>query len=120
MCRIFAAIPPEAFASETRSIRLGKHATSIRLEAAFWVILEEIAASQQMTLPKFLTTLQDEVLEAGGQDHNFASLLRCTCLTYVTHLRGHGETGQSFCAMACCPIVAEAAALRSKSSHSSM
>jgi predicted DNA-binding ribbon-helix-helix protein len=100
MCRIFAALPPETFASETRSVRLGGHATSIRLEAAFWATLEEIAATQGVSLPKFLTKLHDEVLDAGGQDHNFASLLRCACLTYVTQVKGRAEAERALRASA--------------------
>ena len=91
MCRIFAAQPPEAYAFETRSVRLGGHVTSVRLEAAFWAILEEIAETQGVTVPKFLTTLHDEVVHAGGQGQNFASLLRCACLTYATQVKGHAE-----------------------------
>jgi predicted DNA-binding ribbon-helix-helix protein len=100
MCRIFARLQPEAYASETRSVRLGGHATSIRLEASFWAILEEIAGTQGVSLPKFLTKLHDEVLDAGGQGHNFASLLRCACLTYVTQVRGRMEEEQAFRAAA--------------------
>jgi predicted DNA-binding ribbon-helix-helix protein len=88
MCGIFAARSPETYAYQTRSIRLGGHSTSIRLEAAFWTILEEIAAAESLSLPKFLTTLHDEVLEFRGETGNFASLLRCACLTYVGELRG--------------------------------
>lgn len=126
MCRIFAALPPEAFASETRSVRLGGHATSIRLEAAFWAILEEIAASQCVSLPKFLTRLHDEILDAGGQGHNFASLLRCACLTYVGQIRGQGEAEQALRASAkrdfvtSGPAFAEIEAHRAKASISSM
>lgn len=92
MCRIFASQPPETYASETRSIRLGGHVTSVRLEAAFWSILEEIAEVQGLTVPKFLTLLHDEVLDSGVQGHNFASLLRCACLTYVTQVKGRAES----------------------------
>jgi predicted DNA-binding ribbon-helix-helix protein len=91
MCRIFAAQPPEAYASETRSVRLGGHVTSVRLEAAFWTILEEIAESQSVTVPKFLTKLHDEVLHSGAKGQNFASLLRCACLTYVTQVKGNAD-----------------------------
>lgn len=91
MCRIFASQPPQAYASETRSVRLGGHVTSVRLEAAFWAILEEIAEAQGVTVPKFLTKLHDEVLDMGVQGHNFASLLRCACLTYVTQVKGQAE-----------------------------
>jgi predicted DNA-binding ribbon-helix-helix protein len=95
MCRIFAAQSPETYAHQTRSIRLGGHSTSIRLEAAFWIILEEIAAGESLSLPKFLTTLHDEVLELGGETRNFTSLLRCVCLTYVGQLRGERTGGKS-------------------------
>ncbi len=88
MCQIFAGQRPESYAYQTRSVRLGGHATSIRLEHAFWTILEEIAHTQNMALPRFLTTLHDEVLELSGDTHNFTSLLRCACLTYVGTIRG--------------------------------
>lgn len=88
MCQIFAGQSPENYASQTRSVRLGGHVTSIRLEKAFWDILEEVAAAQDMPLSKFLTTLHDEVLEISGTTGNFASLLRCACLTYVGEVRG--------------------------------
>jgi predicted DNA-binding ribbon-helix-helix protein len=91
MCRIFAGQSPEAYSYQTRSVRLGGHSTSIRLEAAFWSILEEIATAESMSLPKFLTTLHDEVLEFRGEAANFTSLLRCACLTYVAQLRPRPE-----------------------------
>jgi predicted DNA-binding ribbon-helix-helix protein len=87
MCRVFANQPIASYEPETRSIRLGGHATSIRLERVFWEILDEIAARQGVTLPRFLNTLHDEVLEIHGACHNFASLLRCTCLKYASEIR---------------------------------
>ncbi len=89
MCRVFANQPLASYEPETRSIRLGGHATSIRLERSFWEILEEIAARQGVTLPRFLNTLHDEVLEIHGACQNFASLLRCTCLKYASEIRDH-------------------------------
>jgi predicted DNA-binding ribbon-helix-helix protein len=83
MCRIFAELNPELYAYQTRSVRLGAHSTSVRLEAAFWTVLEEVAAEQGMTLGRFLTKLHDEVLEFRGEVRNFSSLLRCACLTYA-------------------------------------
>jgi predicted DNA-binding ribbon-helix-helix protein len=91
MCRIFAGQSPDAYSYQTRSIRLGGHSTSIRLEAAFWTILEEIAAAEHVSLAKFLTTLHDEVLAFRGETANFTSLLRCACLTYVGQLRSRPE-----------------------------
>lgn len=87
MCRIFSRMDPRSYATETRSVRLAGHVTSIRLETAFWEVLEEIAADQGMTLGRFLTVLHDEVLEEHGDVTNFTSLLRCACLTFVGSIR---------------------------------
>jgi predicted DNA-binding ribbon-helix-helix protein len=89
MCQIFAGQSPERYSSEARSVRLGGHVTSIRLETAYWEILEEVSKAQNMTLGKFLTTLHDEVLDLRGEVQNFTSLLRCACLTYVEEVRGN-------------------------------
>ena len=94
MCRVFANQPVQSYEPETRSIRLGGHATSIRLERAFWDILEEIAARQCIGLPKFLNTLHNEVLELHGECPNFASLVRCSCLKYVSERR-EGEDAKA-------------------------
>ena len=48
---------------------------------SFWDTLEEIAAKEEMSLAKFLTTLHNEVLDDHGKVNNFASLLRRSCLT---------------------------------------
>ena len=84
MCRIFAHQPPELYAYQTRSIRIGGHGTSIRLETVFWDILEEIAAKEGSSVAKFVTTLHNEALAHHGEIHNVASLLRCSCLVYVS------------------------------------
>ncbi|MCG8359320.1 MAG: ribbon-helix-helix domain-containing protein [Kiloniellales bacterium] len=83
MCRIFAGQDPADYACITRSVRLAGHATSIRLEATFWDILDEVAEGQGMTTPRFLSTLYDEVLEIHGEIGNFASLLRVACTRYL-------------------------------------
>ena len=82
MCQLFAHQPQRGYQSQTRSLRIGGHSTSIRLELAFWDTLEEIAAKEGMSLAKFLTRLHDEVLDHHGEVNNFASLLRCSCLIY--------------------------------------
>ena len=87
MCQIFAGQATDDYESETRSVRLSGHSTSIRLERAYWLILEEIAASQNVSLSKFLALLHDEVLELHGECRNFASLLRCSCLKYVSQIK---------------------------------
>lgn len=100
MCKIFAQLDSRAYASETRSVRLCGHATSIRLETLFWSVLEEIAAEQGVTLGRFLTTLHDEILEIRGEVTNFASLLRCACLTYVGSVRTDPTARQALAAAA--------------------
>jgi len=87
MCKIFASQSPEAYELITRSVRLNGYSTSIRLEAYFWAILDEIAARQQMTAPRFMSTLYDEVMELRGEVGNFTSLLRVTCALYIGSLR---------------------------------
>ena len=80
MCHLFASQPPETYAFETRSIRLNGQCTSIRLERVFWTILEQIAAAEGQTVPRFISTLHSEVLQMWGEVANFTSHLRCICL----------------------------------------
>ena len=82
MCHLFAHQAQRDYESQTRSLRMGGHCTSIRLEMSFWDTLEEIAAKEGMSLAKFLTKLHNEVLDHYGEVNNFASLLRCSCLIY--------------------------------------
>jgi predicted DNA-binding ribbon-helix-helix protein len=83
MCRIFASQSPDSYAFETRSIRLNGQCTSIRLEKMFWGILEQIAAGEGMTVPRFISTLHREVLLMWGEIPNFTSHLRCICLVAI-------------------------------------
>ena len=83
MCRFFASQAPESYAFETRSIRLNGQSTSVRLEKVFWGILEEIAAGEGMTVPRFISTLHSEVLLLWGEVPNFTSHLRCVCLLAI-------------------------------------
>jgi len=91
MCNIFASQDPATYACETRAIRLHGHATSIRLEAAFWRILERIAVAEGTSVARFLVTLHDEVLARRGEIGNFASLLRVTCLHWLENQDRHAE-----------------------------
>jgi len=81
MCR-FADWLQSYHEKQTRSLRIGGHCTSIRLEKSFWETLEEIAAREEISVAKLLTTLHNEVLDRHGEVKNFASLLRCACLVY--------------------------------------
>jgi len=89
MCRLFASQDPATYTSETRALRLHGHATSIRLEAAFWATLEEIADREGMPLSRFVATLHDEVLTLQGDIGNFSSFLRVTCLHYLRNIELH-------------------------------
>jgi predicted DNA-binding ribbon-helix-helix protein len=83
MCRIFAEQDPATYRQVTRSIRIGGHSTSIRLEAAFWEILNEIAKGENLTTGKFISRLYDEATESNLEIPNFASMLRTTCTLYL-------------------------------------
>jgi predicted DNA-binding ribbon-helix-helix protein len=83
MCTIFRRQDPATYTAETRAVRLSGHVTSIRLEAAFWDILEEIARHEGVSLGRFVSTLHDEILFDQGELQNFASLLRVSCMHYV-------------------------------------
>lgn len=91
MCGLFLAVDPAAYVCETRAIRLHGHATSIRLEAAFWATLDEIAAREELPLSRFIGVLQDEMIEMHGEVANFASLLRVTCLRYLSDPERHAS-----------------------------
>lgn len=84
MCRIYAGTAPAEYQPVTRSLRLHGAVTSIRLEARFWAILDRMAGVEGISTPRFLGLLYDEVLELQGDVHNFASLLRVACTTFLT------------------------------------
>lgn len=92
MCKVYAAQDPVRYKAINRSIRIGGHSTSIQLEAVFWDLLDEIAQSQDLTTPKFISTLYTEAIEANGEIHNFASMLRATCALYLSAHRPGGNT----------------------------
>ena len=83
MCQIFAGQDPERYATQTRSMRLNGQSTSIRLENAFWEIIDEIARKDNVSTPTFISTLHSEVLQLRGEPTNFTSLLRCACLKFI-------------------------------------
>lgn len=83
MCHVFAGQDPAGYAAETRRLRLNGQSTSIRLENAFWAILDEIAAREGVSTPYFISKLHSEVIELRGEPDNFTSMLRCACLTFL-------------------------------------
>ena len=92
MSRFHDGLGPDDCACVARSLRLAGYATSIRLELAFWNILDEIADAEGMTTARYLATLYDEVLARDGEIPNFTALLRVTCTRY---LRGPGPVESS-------------------------
>ncbi len=91
MCNLFVSQDPRTYQAETRAMRLHGHSTSIRLEAAFWITLEEIAAKEQLGLARFVAVLYDEIVEKIGNVQNFTSFLRVTCLQYLRHQELHAQ-----------------------------
>jgi predicted DNA-binding ribbon-helix-helix protein len=83
MCQVFAGQDPERYASATRRIRINGQSTSIRLENAFWQVIDTIADNDGMTTPIFISKLHSEVRELRGEPVNFTSLLRCACLKFM-------------------------------------
>ena len=83
MCQIFAGQDPKRYSSATRRIRINGLSTSIRLERAFWQVIDQIAENDGMTTPMFISKLHAEVLELHGEPENFTSLLRCACLKFM-------------------------------------
>lgn len=86
MCQVFASQPREAYRSRTRSLRINGQSTSIRLEQMFWRTLDQIAESENLSTPRFISKLHSEVMNINGEASNFTSLLRCTCLNYAGQL----------------------------------
>jgi predicted DNA-binding ribbon-helix-helix protein len=57
----------------------------------FWGILEEIAADEGMSVPRFISTLHQEILLLRGEVPNFTSHLRCICVTARTSAEPGGR-----------------------------
>jgi predicted DNA-binding ribbon-helix-helix protein len=80
MCQFFASQDPDSYAFETRSLRLNGQSTTIRLERIFWRRLEAIADQFGVKLPRFISSLHQEILLLRGEVPNFTSHLRCICI----------------------------------------
>ena len=84
MCQLFVGADPALWENETRSLRMEGMATSVRLEAFFWNVLEEIGARDQLTVSRLLQRLYRESLDEGHDLDNFASFLRVCCGRYLS------------------------------------
>lgn len=79
MCGVVARSGPLPFRRVNRSLRISGHATSIELEAAFWEVLDDMAAREGLTTPQLVAALQAEAADLSGEA-SFASTLRTICL----------------------------------------
>jgi len=73
-----------SYDSRAHSVRLSGVVTSIRLENLYWAILAELSEAKAMTTSQLISTLYEEMLEVGRAVPNLASLLRVTCLRYLS------------------------------------
>lgn len=69
------------FIPEKRGFRIHGHSTTIRLEAAYWSVIEEMAREENITVSHLVETIHDTCLVAN--DKNLASCLRVICLKYI-------------------------------------
>jgi predicted DNA-binding ribbon-helix-helix protein len=83
MCSIYSHTDPILYESRTRSIRIMKAVTSIRLENLFWETLTELAGENDMTTNQLIAKLFEEVYAFRGETTNFTSFLRVSCLRYM-------------------------------------
>lgn len=83
MCKLFIEAPSSLWVSKSRSIRIQKHVTSIKLESYYWTVLEEIATRDSLTIPSMVNRLYSESIEAGHDLGNFTSFLRVCAVRYL-------------------------------------
>jgi len=88
--RLFCAPDLALTLPVSKSVRLNGKSTCIRLELAYWRMLEKIAACQGVTVNAVLAELDLEVQQRGETVKNFSSLVRVTAV--VTLLRRSGVT----------------------------
>ncbi|GAA0773937.1 ribbon-helix-helix domain-containing protein [Roseibium denhamense] len=83
MCKLFIEADPKLWESTTKSLRIDGMVTSVRLEAFFWTVLEEIAGRDGMNVVQLITKLHHESIDAGHDLGNFTSFLRVCCGRYL-------------------------------------
>ena len=69
------------FIPEKRSFRIHGHSTTIRLERAFWNVVDAMAEDLGETVPRLIERIIDQCIVAN--DRNLASCLRVICLKYL-------------------------------------
>ncbi|MDH5750366.1 MAG: ribbon-helix-helix domain-containing protein [Rhodospirillales bacterium] len=71
----------EEYLPVRRSVRIHGHSTTLRLEKAFWTVLEVLAKEEGTTVAELVTRIHDHCLVANQK--NLASCLRVVCLKYI-------------------------------------
>jgi len=84
MCKLFIEADPTLWENATRSLRIEGVVTSIRLEKAFWHIIEQIAQRDDLHVPQLISRLYRESTDAGHDLSNFTSFLRVCCMRYLS------------------------------------
>ena len=80
------------FVPEKRGFRIHGHSTTVALERAFWSVLEAMAQSCSLSVPRLIERVHDGCLVAN--DKNIASCLRVICLKYLNiYAVGEAATG---------------------------
>ncbi len=69
------------FIPQKKGFRIHGHSTTIRLEQAFWNVLEWMASNRNVTLAVLIESIHDQCIVAN--DKNLASCLRVICLKYI-------------------------------------
>lgn len=85
MCELFTSQPTNSYTVTKRSIRIQGVVTSLALENQIWLVIEQIACSEQLSIAEFISILYQEIIDRQGEINNLASMLRVTCLTYLLH-----------------------------------
>lgn len=62
---------------QKRSLTLKGHKTSVALEKAFWMVLEEVAQSRNVSLPQLISEIDEH------RKGNLSSALRLYALEYA-------------------------------------
>lgn len=88
MCELYVKADPILYESRTRSVRIHRVITTVRLENLFWDVLHDIAEREGLTTSEFVVKLHDELTTLHGEVINFASFLRVSCLRYLATCQG--------------------------------
>jgi len=85
LSQLFTICSPELarefYTPERRSVRIHGHSTTIRLERAYWSVMEDLAEKENTTVAGLITRVHDHC--QFSDQKNLASCLRVLCLKYV-------------------------------------